>query len=57
MGYTENISATSHDDDDDDTDPWRRKENEEAICSLLAAGSLQVHRDDYLSFSGLLGQA
>ena len=39
------------------TDPWRREENEEVICSLLAAGSLQVHSDNCLSFSGLLGQA
>ena len=45
------------DDDDDNFDSWRREENEEVICSLLAAGSLQVHSDNCLSFSGLLGHA
>ena len=57
LGYTASVIAASHEDDDDNTDPWRREENEEVICSLLAAGSLQVHSDNCLSFSGLLGQA
>ena len=45
------VIAASHDDDDDNRDPWRREENEEVICSLLAAGSVQVHNDNCLSFS------
>jgi hypothetical protein len=54
LGYTASVIAASHDDDDDNFDSWRREENEEVICSLIATESRQVYSDNCLSFSGLI---